>query len=267
MGESVAVLGAGVMGETLLAGVLRSGRSARDVVIAERRTERAGELTERYGVRAVTNTEAAAADTVLLVVKPQDLAALLDEIREHLRPDALVVSVAAGITTGFVEHRVRPGTAVVRVMPNTPALISQGMTAISPGQHCTTEHLDRVRVLLTATGVVLDVPEYQQDTVTAVSGSGPAYLFYVAEAMTEAGVLLGLPRTSATELVVQTLYGAAAMLRETGEHPSLLRERVTSPAGTTIAALRQLDDHRVRAAFLTAMEAARDRSRELSGQE
>jgi pyrroline-5-carboxylate reductase len=266
MGESVAVLGAGVMGETLLAGVLRSGRPAQDVMLAERRAERVGELTERYGVRAVTTSEAAGADTILLVVKPQDLAGLLDEIREHLRPDALVVCVAAGITTGFVERHLRPGTAVVRAMPNTPALVSRGMTAISPGQHCTTGHMDRVRVLLSATGAVLEVPEQQQDAVTAVSGSGPAYLFYVAEAMIEAGVLLGLPRAGATELVVQTLDGASAMLRETGEHPSLLRERVSSPAGTTITALRQLDDYRVRAAFLAAMEAARDRSRELSGQ-
>jgi pyrroline-5-carboxylate reductase len=266
MGERVAVLGAGVMGETLLAGVLRSGRSAEDVVVAERRAERAAELTERYGVRVVTNAEAVTADTVFLVVKPQDLASLLDEIRDQLQPNALVVSVAAGITTGFLEGRLRPGTAVVRAMPNTPALVARGMTAISPGQHCTAGHLDRVRVLLSATGAVLEVPEHQQDAVTAVSGSGPAYVFYVAEAMIEAGVFLGLPRTSATELVVQTLQGASEMLRETGEHPSLLRERVSSPAGTTIAALRQLDDHRVRAAFLTAMEAARDRSRELSGQ-
>jgi pyrroline-5-carboxylate reductase len=267
MGESVAILGAGAMGEALLAGVLRSGLPARDVVIAERRADRAAELAGRYDVRAVSTTEAATAGTVLLVVKPQDLTGLLGEIRDRLSADAVVVSVAAGVSTGFVEQQVGPGTAVVRAMPNTPALVSRGMTAISPGRHCTAEQLERVRVLLSGTGEVLEVPEPQQDAVTAVSGSGPAYLFYVAEAMVEAGVMLGLPRASATELVVQTVYGAAAMLRETGEHPSLLRERVSSPAGTTVAALRQLDDHRVRAAFLTALEAARDRSRELSGQE
>jgi pyrroline-5-carboxylate reductase len=138
------------------------------------------------------------------------------------------------------------------------------MAAISPGTHCDAEHLARTTALLSATGKVLEVPEYHQDAVTAISGSGPAYIFYVVEAMIEAGVLLGLPRSTSTELVVQTVFGAATMLKETGTHPTVLREQVSSPAGTTMAALRQLDDHKVRAAFLTAMEAARDRSRELS---
>jgi len=140
----------------------------------------------------------------------------------------------------------------------------EGMSAISRGAHCDEAHLREAETLLSAVGRVLRVPEKQQDAVTAISGSGPAYIFFVVEAMIEAGVLLGLPRSTATELVVQTLYGAATMLRETGEHPTVLREQVSSPAGTTMAALRQLDDHKVRAAFLTAMEAARDRSRELS---
>jgi pyrroline-5-carboxylate reductase len=175
--------------------------------------------------------------------------------------------VEHGITTSFVEQRLPAGVAVVRVMPNTPALVDQGMAAISPGSHCDTEHLSRAEALLSATGRVVQVPEQYQDAVTAISGSGPAYIFFVVEAMTEAGVLLGLPRSTSTELVVQTLYGAATMLRETGEHPTVLREQVSSPAGTTMAALRQLDDHKVRAAFLTAMEAARDRSRELSSGE
>lgn len=265
MSATIAILGAGVMGETLLSGLLRAGRSPDDVVVTERRAERATELNERYGVAVLTNPEAAAAaGTVVLVVKPQDMAALLDEVREHLRPDALVVSLAAGITTAFIEERLPSGTAVVRVMPNTPALVDQGMAAVSPGSSCDEHHLLHAEELLRATGHVLRVPEHHQDAVTAISGSGPAYIFYVVEAMIEAGVLLGLPRTTSTELVVQTLYGAATMLKETGQHPTVLREQVSSPAGTTMAALRQLDDHKVRAAFLTAMEAARDRSRELS---
>ncbi len=265
MAEAVAILGAGVMGETLLSGLLRAGWTAQDVVITERRTDRAAELGQRYGVRVVSNAEAASwSDTVVLVVKPQDIGGLLEEIREHVRPGALVVCIAAGITTAFVEERLPEGTAVVRVMPNTPALVDQGMAAISPGSHCDSEHLDRAQALLAATGKVVQVPEYHQDAVTAISGSGPAYIFYVVEAMIEAGVLLGLPRATSTELVVQTLYGAATMLKETGEHPTVLREQVSSPAGTTMAALRELDDHKVRAAFLTAMVAARDRSRELS---
>lgn len=263
--ERTAILGAGVMGETLLSGLLRAGRPAADVVITERRPDRAAELAVRYGVEVLGNAEAAAAaDTVVLVVKPQDIGALLAEIKDSVGPDTLVVCIAAGITTAFVEQRLADGVAVVRVMPNTPALVDEGMAAISPGTHCSAAHLGRAEALLSATGKVMQVAEYHQDAVTAISGSGPAYIFYVVEAMIEAGVLLGLPRATSTELVVQTLYGAATMLKETGEHPTVLREQVSSPAGTTMAALRQLDDHKVRAAFLTAMEAARDRSRELS---
>jgi len=264
----VAVLGAGVMGETLLSGLLRSGRRATDLVVTERRPERAAELAERYGVEVLSNVEAAAkADTLVLVVKPQDMAGLLDEIGPQVRPGALVVSLAAGITTAFVEQRLADGTPVVRVMPNTPALVDEGMAAISPGSHCDEEHLAEAEALLRSVGHVVRVPEKQQDAVTAVSGSGPAYIFFVVEAMIEAGVHLGLPRATANELVVQTAVGAAKMLRETGEHPMVLRENVTSPAGTTAAAVRELEDHKVRAAFLIALEAARDRSRALaSGQ-
>jgi pyrroline-5-carboxylate reductase len=265
MGEQVAILGAGVMGETLLSGLLRAGWTPGDVVITERRPDRAAELGAKYGVQVLENAAAVAtADTIVLVVKPQDIAGLLEEIAGAIRPSSLIVCIAAGITTRFVEDRLPPDVAVVRVMPNTPALVDQGMAAISPGKHCDAEHLARARALLEATGKVVQVPEYHQDAITAISGSGPAYIFYVVEAMIEAGVLLGLPRSTSTELVVQTVYGAAAMLKETGEHPTVLREQVSSPAGTTMAALRQLDDHKVRAAFLTAMEAARDRSRELS---
>ncbi|GAA4349389.1 pyrroline-5-carboxylate reductase [Angustibacter luteus] len=262
---TVAILGAGVMGETLLSGLLRSGRSKESLVISERRPERAAELTEKYGVEVLDNAAAAAAaTTVVLVVKPQDMATALGEIRGSLQPDALVVSLAAGITTTTLEAGLPEGTPVVRVMPNTPALVDEGMAAVSPGAHCDEAHLAEAEELLRSCGRVLRLPEEYLDAVTAISGSGPAYIFYVVEAMIEAGVLLGLPRATSTELVVQTLYGAATMLRETGEHPTVLREQVSSPAGTTMAALRQLDDHKVRAAFLTAMEAARDRSRELA---
>jgi pyrroline-5-carboxylate reductase len=261
---TVAIIGAGVMGETLLSGLIRGGRDVADLMVGEKRPDRADELREKYGVTVVANTEAARAETVVLVVKPQDMADVLTEISSSLRPGQLVVSLAAGITTAAIEKHIPDGVAVVRVMPNTPALVDQGMAAISPGTHCDAAHLARARALLEATGKVVELPEYHQDAVTAISGSGPAYIFYVVEAMIEAGVLLGLPRATSTELVVQTLYGAATMLKETGQHPTVLREQVSSPAGTTMAALRQLDDHKVRAAFLTAMEAARDRSRELS---
>ncbi len=263
---TVAIFGAGVMGETLLSGLLRAGRPADALLITERRPERAAELTEKYGVRVLENAEAAAAaDTLVLVVKPQDMAALLEEIAPHVAPGNLVVSLAAGITTAFVESRLPEGRSVVRVMPNTPALVDQGMAAVSGGAHCPPEHVAEAQELLAATGKVLEVPEHLQDAVTAISGSGPAYIFYVVEAMIEAGVVLGMPRSTATELVVQTLFGAATMIKETGQHPTVLREQVTSPGGTTAAALRMLDDHKVRAAFISAMEAAATRSRELAG--
>lgn len=265
---TVALLGVGFMGEALLAGVLQAGRSAADVLVAEKRADRAAELTERYGVEVVDNAEAVKrADTVLLVVKPQDLGALLDEVAASGRSGQLFVSLAAGITTAFVESRLPEGAAVVRVMPNTPALVGEGMAAMSPGSHCSEEQLREAEDLLRSTGRVVRVPEKQQDAVTAISGSGPAYVFYVVEAMIEAGVHLGLPRATATELVVQTLVGSATLLRDTGEHPTVLRERVTSPGGTTAAALRLLDEGGVRASFLAALEAARDRSRALSSGE
>jgi pyrroline-5-carboxylate reductase len=189
---------------------------------------------------------------------------VLEEIAPVLRPGQLVVSIAAGITTAYIESRVPEGVAVVRVMPNTPALVDEGMTAIAPGSHCDERHLAEAEELMGSTGRVLRVPERQMDAVTAISGSGPAYIFFVVESMIEAGVHLGLPRATSTDLVVQTLIGSAKMLRETGTHPVVLREQVTSPGGTTAAALRELETHRVRAAFLAAMEAARDRSRALA---
>ncbi len=261
----LAILGAGVMGETVLSGLLRAGWHADQIVATDRRLERQHELTARYGIKMLENTEAVAdAETVILVVKPQDMSDLLEEIAEAIKPGTLVVSLAAGVDTTFIESRLPEGVAVVRVMPNTPAQVDEGMAAISPGSHSTQDHLDRVTEILSATGRVITVPERYQDAVTAISGTGPAYLFFVVEAMIEAGVHLGLPRDTATELVVQTMLGSAKLLRETGEHPTVLRERVTSPGGTTAAAVRELEDHKVRAAFLRAMEAARDRSRELA---
>jgi pyrroline-5-carboxylate reductase len=262
---TVAILGAGVMGEALLSGLVRAGKRVDELLVTERRPERVKELSDRYGVEAVDNpTAVKRAETVVIVVKPQDMGGLLDEISSFVRPAQLVVSLAAGITTAFIESRLPAGTPVVRVMPNTPALVDEGMAAVSPGSHCDDAHLREAEALLKPTGRVIRVPEKQLDVVTAISGSGPAYVFYVVEAMIEAGVHMGLPRATATELVVQTLVGSAKLLRETGEHPTKLREGVTSPGGTTAAALRLLEEGRVRADFLGALEAARDRSQALS---
>jgi pyrroline-5-carboxylate reductase len=261
----IAVIGAGKMGEALISGLLKAGTSPDDVLITERYEARAQELTQRYGVKAVTNAEAAKlADTLVVAVKPQDMDALLAELSTSVTPDRLIVTIAAGVPTSAIEKRLVEGVAVVRVMPNTPALVGEAMSAVAAGAHAKEEHLARAEEIFRPVGKVIRLPESQLDAVTALSGSGPAYIFYLVEAMTDAGILLGLPRAIAHDLIVQTVVGAGAMLRDSGEHPVTLREAVTSPAGTTIAAIRELENHGVRAAFLAALEAARDRSRELA---
>jgi pyrroline-5-carboxylate reductase len=272
--ERIAVLGAGKMGEALLSGMLRAGRPAADLGFVERHPERAAELERRHGVAALSVPSAAAvADTLLVAVKPQEMAALLDELGPALAnrggdgadPAAtLVITIAAGIPAAFLEQRLPAGTPVVRVMSNTPVFVDQAMSAISAGAGAGEAHLERAEAILRPVGQVVRVPESQLDAVTALSGSGPAYFFYLVEAMIDAGILLGLPRAIAAQLIVQTAVGSAQMLAQSGEHPVQLREAVTSPGGTTIAAIRELENHGVRAALLAALEAARDRSRELA---
>jgi pyrroline-5-carboxylate reductase len=260
---SLAIVGGGKIGEALLSGLIR--RSGSDgLVVCERSPQRAAELTERYGVPSVDLAEAAARSRVLLIaVKPQDVDELLRRLGEHVTDRHLVVSVAAGVPTARIEGALPPGTPVVRVMPNTPVLVDEGMSVLSAGAHAGEEHLDEAEALLAAVGRVRRVPESQQDAVTALSGSGPAYFFYLVEAMVDAGILLGLPRSLAVDLIVQTALGSAVMLRDSGEHPVQLREAVTSPGGTTIAAIRELERHSVRAALIAAIEAAHARSVEL----
>ncbi len=259
------IVGVGVMGETLLTGLLNAGWERDSLLMADRRTERGGELERKHSVRFAGNAEAAAvAETLVLVVKPQDVGDVLDEIAPHLADDTLVVSLCAGISTDLIEARLHRPTPVVRVMPNTPAQVGEGMAAVSAGAHADQSHLNRATTMMAAVGRVVTVPEKYQDAVTAISGSGPAYLFFVVESMIEAGVYLGLPRATATELVVQTMLGSATLLRDSHLHPTILRENVTSPGGTTAAAIRELEDHKVRAAFITAIQAARDRSVALS---
>ncbi len=265
MTDRVAVLGTGKMGEALLSGMLRAGRAPGELVVTARNPERADLLRERYGVTVVDNVEAArSAGTLILTVKPQDMSGLLDELASEVPVDRLVVSVAAGVTTSFIESRLADGVPVVRVMSNTPVLVDEAMSAISAGSHAAEEHLLRTEQVFAPVGRTIRVPESQQDAVTALSGSGPAYFFFLVEAMVDAGILLGLPRSVAHDLIVQTAIGSAVMLRDSGEHPVALREAVTSPAGTTINAIRELEKHGVRAAMLAALEAARDRGRELA---
>jgi pyrroline-5-carboxylate reductase len=260
----IAILGTGKMGEALLSGLLRAGRPASAVVVAVRREDRGAELHARYGVQ-VTDAASAAkvADTLVLAVKPQDMGRLLDEIAPMVTPDKLVISVAAGITTTFIVQRLGTDVPVIRVMSNTPVLVDEAMSVISAGAYSREEHLRLAEELLRPVGKVLRIPESQQDAATALSGSGPAYVYYLVESMVDAAILLGMARGTALEMVTQAVYGAATMLRESGEHPVILREAVTSPGGTTISAIRELEKHGVRAAFLAAIEAARDRGREL----
>lgn len=260
-----AVLGGGVMGEALITALLAAGWTADEVDVTERYAVRATELSGRYGVRAADpNPDAAGrAGLVLVAVKPQVVPGVLAEIAPALRPGTLVVSVAAGVPLAVYEHALPEGTAVVRVMPNTPVLIGKGASAIAGGAHATDAHLDLVERVLAATGLVVRVAERDLDAVTAISGSGPAYALYLMDAMAEAGVLLGLSRDLATRLAVATVEGSAALAAQTGDHPVVLREQVSSPGGTTVAAVAELDAHAVRAGVVAAARAARDRSAEL----
>jgi len=260
----IAILGCGRIGEALLTGLLSAGWT--DIVVTSRTQERAAALREQHGVEASTDNAAAVreASLVVVAVKPQDIDALLAEVGPLLTPEHTVLSVAAAIPTAQVEARVAPGVPVVRAMPNAPSTVHEGMAGICAGAHAGEEHLALAEDALAHLGRVVRVPESQMDAVTALSGSGPAYFALLAEAMIEAGILLGVSREISTTLVVQTMLGTAKQLRDRGMHPVELRESVTSPGGTTIAAIRELEQAGVRAALLNAVQAAMTRAGELA---
>jgi pyrroline-5-carboxylate reductase len=267
MNETLGILGGGKMAEALLSGLLRSGwRNPQEVVVTVRRQERANELQSKYGVGAsLDNAQTVASSEIALIaVKPQDMEVLLEQIRPATRPDALLISVAAGIPTSFIEKRLPDGVPVVRAMSNVPAIVDEAMTVVSPGTHATEKHLAIAEEIWSHVGRVLRLAEKHLDAITATSGSGPAYFALLAEAMIDACILLGLSRDVATELIVQTMLGSAKMLREMKMHPVELRELVTSPGGTTINAIRELENAGVRAAFLNAIHAACTRATELA---
>ncbi len=266
----IAVLGAGKIGEALIAGLLSSGwRAAGDIVATGRRPERLSELHERYGIRTtLSNPDAAAqASVVVLSVKPQDIDTLLTEVGGVLTAEQTVLSIAAAIPTARIERGLARPVPVVRAMPNTPSVVHEGMAGVCGGSHATEDHLALAEEVLSHLGAVVRVAEPYMDAVTAVSGSGPAYFALLSEAMIEAGILLGLSREVSTQLVVQTMLGTAKQLRDERVHPVELREMVTSPGGTTIAAIRELESAGVRAAFLNAIQAAMTRARELAAGE
>jgi len=265
----VALIGGGKMGSALLGGLVDSGWAPDDLSVAEVDAERRRELERTFpNVRIVPSPAwaVADADVVILAVKPADVDASLQAAAPSLTTTTLVLSIAAGVTLGTLEALV-PGRPVVRAMPNTPALVGLGASAIAAGRDAGPQHLELASRLLGAVGIVVIVAEAALDAVTGLSGSGPAYIFLVAEAMIEAGVLVGLPRDVSEQLVVQTLLGSATLLAQSNDGPESLRAAVTSPRGTTAAGLRELESARFRAAILDAVSAATRRSRELGAPE
>ncbi len=263
----IAILGAGKIGESLIAGLLSaSWCQPGEIVATARSDDRLSALAERYGCRTTrSNREAVEqAEVVVIAVKPQDIEDLLAELGGAIEPSQTVITIAAAIPTALIERHVGDQAAVVRAMPNTPAAVHEGMAGLAPGRHAGEEDVGRAEAVLAHLGRSVRVQESYMDAVTAVSGSGPAYFALLAESMIEAGILLGLSREIATELVVQTMLGTAKLLRDEKMHPVELREMVTSPGGTTIAAIRELEQAGVRAAFLNAIQAAMRRSKELA---
>jgi pyrroline-5-carboxylate reductase len=282
----IAIIGGGSIGEALLSGLLRAGRQAKDLVVAEKDLARAKYLSKRYSVLLTSVADATEnADFVIVAVKPGDVPTVVDDIAdaaaraESGSAEQVFVTVAAGVTTGYYESKLPAGAPVIRVMPNAPVVVGGGVSALAPGRFATTTHLEEVSSIFDAVGGVLTVPEAQLDAVTAVSGSGPAYFFLLVEALVDAGVAVGLSRPVATDLVVQTMAGSAAMLLERLDeaHPvgdaamgtamdttaAQLRATVTSPGGTTAAGLRELERGGLRAAVANAVEAAKTRSEQL----
>lgn len=264
----IAVIGGGKIGEALIGGLLSGDYDPADIVVANRRPERSDELKERYGVTAVDDDATAVenADIAFLCVKPYDTLDVVESIADvvdHNDTDTILVSMAAGITLSSLEGIASAGTAIVRVMPNTPMLVGKGVNVIARGRFVSDEQLETVSELLGLLGYTAEVKESQMDAATAVSGSGPAYFFLVLEAMTDAGVNLGLPRDLAKELASQTALGASTMATQEGADPVQLRANVSSPGGTTSAATRALDENGLRTAFYRAMEACAKKSEEL----
>ncbi len=261
----VGIIGVGIMGEALLVAISKSGVSALEIGISDKRDDRTAELKQKYGCQIMSASDLVSqANNILLVVKPQDMDALLGKVGKTISKNQRVISFAAGKRTSLIETYLNDGVPVLRVMPNTPMSVDVGASAISAGKHATSADVDAVEKLLSASGKTIVVDESLQDAVTATSGSGPAYFFRFVEAMINGAKDLGLSESDAKTLVIQTITGAAAMLNQEGVSPSKLRENVTSPNGTTFAALQVFESTDIEGIVKRAMRAARDRSQELS---
>jgi pyrroline-5-carboxylate reductase len=269
LGKKIAVIGAGNMGEALIAGMLASKAATPDEIHAtDVAAERLEQVKTRYGVRTGTDNQAAVAccEIVILAVEPQVLDHVLDDLRAVLIEAKLVLSVAAGYPIARIVSHLTPGVRVIRCMPNTPSAVRAGVSALALGSNVSEEDERLARAIFDSVGRVVVVEERLMDAVTGLSGSGPAYVFLIIEALADGGVKMGLPRDAALGLAAQTVFGAAQMVQETGEHPGRLKDRVTSPGGTTIAGLHELERGGLRASLMDAVEAATKRSRELAAE-
>lgn len=262
---SIAVIGGGKIGEALISGLVASGVNADEITVSNRREERSRELHDKYGVATTSDNAAAAksAEVAFICVKPKGIVAMLEEIAGVLGERTTVVSMAAGISLAAMEAAVPAATPVIRVMPNTPMLVRRGMCALAAGGQVTEQQVETTSELLRAVGDVRVVAESDMDAVTALSGSAPAYFYLATEALIDAGVNQGLTRDAAEAFAVSSISGAAAMLKESGDDAATLRANVSSPAGTTVAALRELEESGLRGAFFRAAEACAVRSAEL----
>ena len=267
--KRIAIIGVGNMGEALVGGIVKTGLlDPARIAAFDADRERLKAISEKWKITAANdNTEAVReSDVIVLAVKPKTIPAVLNEIRSVVAPRQMMLSIAAGVRTSLIEKRLNVPCPVVRAMPNTPALVGCGIAAICPGKFAKQEHLVLARTLLGAVGEVVVVTESQMDAVTGLSGSGPAYVYTLIEALSDGGVKMGLPRSIALKLAAQTVLGAAKMVLETGEHPAVLRDRVTSPGGTTITGMQVLESKGFRDAAISAVEAATRRSEELGKQ-
>ncbi len=266
--HTFAIIGAGNMGRAIIGGLLKDGRLAPGRIRATRRTPALLDALAAQFPGLVTTTDNAHAvrdaSVVVLAVKPQNVWDVVEDVKGALTADALVLTTLAGITTASVEAALGGHRAVIRTMPNTPALVDAGATAIAAGRFTTPEHLALARQVFEAVGLVETVPEALMDAVTGLSGSGPAYIYMIIEALTDGGVKQGLPRAIAHKLAAQTVYGAAKLAIETGKHPAILRDEVTTPGGTAIAAVADLESHGLRTMLINAVATATARSHELS---
>jgi pyrroline-5-carboxylate reductase len=265
MTRTIGFIGAGNMAEAMIRGLLRGRDFVPDRIFASApRAERVGELAASYGIQTTSDNKIpAGAEIVVLSVKPQILSRVLDEVAETIRPEALVISIAAGVPVATIQARLASGTRVIRAMPNTPALVDAAATAIAGGEHARASDLEDAKKIFDAIGLTVILEESQLDAVTGLSGSGPAYVFLILEALSDAGVKVGLSRRTAQLLAAQTVLGSAKLLLETNEHPGRLKDMVTSPGGTAITGLHTLENGGVRTTLMNAVEAATRRSREL----